>query len=268
MIRVTNQFEIEVSSGAHYWDCFRGVDLRRTEIAAMVWVTQSFCGVPFMAYGVQFMRQAGLATEDSYSMNLGQNAIGLVGCFIAWWIMTYVGRRTLYLAGLSAMFVILMIIGFLGIPTETASISWAVGSLIILMLFLFQLSVGPACYTLVAEMPSTRLRIKTVALARALYNTAGFITNAIMPKIVGKNDWNWGAKGAFFWAGIDAIFLIWTFFRLPEPFGLTYSELDLLFEHGTSARHFSQEAADLLKPQLEEVAHRQDKVTRVASAME
>lgn len=34
MMKVTNQFEIEVSSGAHYWDCFRGTDLRRTEIAA------------------------------------------------------------------------------------------------------------------------------------------------------------------------------------------------------------------------------------------
>ncbi|KAF6826058.1 MFS maltose permease [Colletotrichum plurivorum] len=268
MMRLTNQFEIEVSSGSHYWDCFRGVDLRRTEIACMVWLTQSFCGVPFMGYGVQFMRNAGLSTENGFTMGLVQNCIGLIGCFIAWWIMTHIGRRTLYLAGLAAMVVILVIIGGLGVNEMTDSTSWAVGALIVVMLFLFQLSVGPSCYTLVAEMPSTRLRVKTVALARAFYNSGGFIVNAIQPKIIGENDWDWGAKGGFFWAGIAALFLTWTFFRLPEPFGLTYSEIDLLFEHRVGARHFSQEAADSLRPQLEEVANRQEKVTAVVSHQE
>ena len=263
MMCLTNQFEIQVSSGAHYWDCFRGADLRRTEIAAMVWVTQAFCGVPFMGFGVQFMIQAGLDTANSFALSLGQNGISLIGCLIAWYLMTHIGRRTLYIYGLSAMFVILMIIGFLGIPNESAGTSWAVGALIIVMLFAFQLTVGPTCYAIVAEIPSTRLRIKTVALARAFYNAAGFVTNALMPKIVGKNDWNWGAKGGFFWAGVDFLFLVWTFFRLPEPKGLTYSELDLLFEHRIGARGFSQEAADLLKPELEEVARRQEKAPGV-----
>ncbi|WYZ44713.1 hypothetical protein EsH8_VIII_000029 [Colletotrichum jinshuiense] len=271
MMRLTNQFEIEVSSGSHYWDCFRGTDLRRTEIACMVWLTQSFCGVPFMGYGVQFMINAGLNDENGFTMGLVQNCIGLIGCIIAWYIMTHIGRRTLYLAGLGAMVVILIIIGGIGIPQGgdgASGRSWAVGALIIVMLFLFQLSVGPACYTLVAEMPSTRLRVKTVALARAFYNSGGFIVNALQPKIVGVNDWNWGARGGFFWAGIAMLFLLWTFFRLPEPFGLTYSEIDLLFEHRVGARHFSQEAADSLRPQLEEVANRQEKVTAVVSHQE
>lgn len=268
MMRLTNQFEIEVSSGTHYWDCFRGVDLRRTEIACMVWLTQSFCGVPFMGYGVQFMQNAGLSAENGFTMGLVQNCIGLIGCFIAWYIMTHIGRRTLYLAGLSAMVVILIIIGGLGVGEQTSGKSWGVGALIVVMLFFFQLSVGPSCYTLVAEMPSTRLRVKTVALARAFYNSGGFIVNALQPKIIGTEDWDWGAKGGFFWAGIAALFLTWTFFRLPEPFGLTYSEIDLLFEHRVSARHFSQEAADSLRPQLEEVANRQEKVTAVVSHQE
>ena len=44
-----------------------------------------------------------------------------------------------------------------------------------------------------------------------------------MPKMVGKNDWNWGAKGGFFWAGIALLFIAWGYFRLPEPKGFTYS---------------------------------------------
>lgn len=196
-----------------------------------------------MSYGVQFMGQAGLSTDDAYSLSVGQNGLSLFGCLIAWWIMTYVGRRTLYVTGLSVMSVILLVVGCIGIPESNKARSWAVGALLIIMQFCFQLTLGPACYTLVAEMPSTRLRIKTVALARACYNTAGFVTNVIMPKMVGKNDWNWGAKGAFLWMGITLVFLVWTFFRLPEPKGLTYSELDLLFEHKVGARKFSAELA-------------------------
>jgi SP family general alpha glucoside:H+ symporter-like MFS transporter len=80
-----------------------------------------------------------------------------------------------------------------------------------------------------------------------------------MPKMVGKNDWNWGAKGGFFWAGIALLFIAWGYFRLPEPKGFTYSELDLMFEHRVSARRFTREAADALKPQLTDVAMQYEK---------
>lgn len=226
----------------------------------MVCIAQAFCGVPFMGYGIQFMERAGLDTNAAFNLNVVQSCVGFVGCIIAWWVMTYFGRRLLYLAGLSSMFVVLMTIGLLGLASESNSgASWAVGALIILMIFLFQLSLGPICYTIFAEIPSTRLRIKTVVIARASYNSAVFINNAIMPKIVGKNDWNWGAKGGFFWAGVDFLFLVWTWFRLPESKGLSYAELDLLFEHKVATRQFSQEKADRLKPSLNESAVRPEK---------
>lgn len=86
--------------------------------------------------------------------------------------------------------------------------------------------------------------------------------------MVGKNDWNWGAKGGFFWAGIAALFIVWGYFRLPEPKGFTYSELDLMFEHKISARKFTREAADALKPNLTDVAmqyEKQNGIERVES---
>jgi SP family general alpha glucoside:H+ symporter-like MFS transporter len=82
-----------------------------------------------------------------------------------------------------------------------------------------------------------------------------------MPQIIGRNAWNWGAKGGFFWAGVSALFLVWTWFRLPETKGLTYTDLDLLFEHEVPTRKFSPEAADILRPQLRSVAERGDKAT-------
>ena len=46
MMVATNQFEKEVSTGVQYWDCFRGVDLRRTEISCVTWVSTIRLGVP------------------------------------------------------------------------------------------------------------------------------------------------------------------------------------------------------------------------------
>jgi SP family general alpha glucoside:H+ symporter-like MFS transporter len=43
MVR-TNEHEMAVSAGATYWDCFKGSDLRRTEIACFAWASQTLCG--------------------------------------------------------------------------------------------------------------------------------------------------------------------------------------------------------------------------------
>jgi SP family general alpha glucoside:H+ symporter-like MFS transporter len=69
-------------------------------------------------------------------------------------------------------------------------------------------------------------------------------------------------------SGLDLRFS-WGYFRLPEAKDLTYSELDLLFEHRVSARKFTREAADALKPALTDVAtqyEKQSTVERVESA--
>jgi SP family general alpha glucoside:H+ symporter-like MFS transporter len=51
--------------------------------------------------------------------------------------------------------------------------------------------------------------------------------------------WNWGAKSGFFYAATCLGCFVWAFFRLPEPKGRTYGELDILFERRISARKFS-----------------------------
>jgi SP family general alpha glucoside:H+ symporter-like MFS transporter len=137
------------------------------------------------------------------------------------------------------MLAILLIIGFLGIaPAGNTSVQWAVGAMLIIFTFIYDASVGPVCYCLVAEIPSSRLRQKTVVLARNWYNIGSIIGNIMTPRMLNPTAWNWGAKSAFFWAGTCFLCLVWTYFRLPEPKGRTYGELDILFEQRVSARKF------------------------------
>lgn len=139
MMVVTNQYEKQVSAGTNYWHLFRGSDLHRTEVSSMAFITQALCGVPFMGFGTQWMRSVGLSQNDAFHLTVGQDCLGLVGCFIAWWIMTRFGRRPMYLVGLTSIFLILMIVGFIGLtPPSNKSAGLAGGIMIILMIFCFQ----------------------------------------------------------------------------------------------------------------------------------
>lgn len=58
--------------------------------------------------------------------------------------------------------------------------------------------------------------------------------------MLNKTAWNWNLKVGFFWGGISAIVIVWAYFRLPEPTGRSFLELDLLFEHRVPARAFAK----------------------------
>jgi hypothetical protein len=167
MMVVTNEYEKQVSAGSNYWHLFRGSDLHRTEVSAMAFITQALCGVPFMGFGTQFMQGVGLSQDDSFHLTIGQDCLGLIGCFIAWWIMTRFGRRPIYLVGLSAIFIILLIVGFIGLaPSTNKSASLAGGILIILMIFCFQVRFTRRLYALVCLLINAAFPGPHLLLAR------------------------------------------------------------------------------------------------------
>ncbi len=234
----TNNMEKAMSTGTSYLDCFRGTDLRRTEIACFAWAVQTMCGAMlFMSYSSYFYIQAGLDESNAYSLSLGQWAIGAAGTVCSWFLVSVYGRRTLYLAGEVGMFSCLLIIGC--IPGVIGAQQWAIGSMLLLFTFIYDVTVGPVCYSLVAELPSTRLRTKTVVLARTTFHVTGLVVAVLIPRQLNTSAWGWGPRAALFWAGSCFLCIVWTFARLPEPKGRTYGELDVLFARKTPARRFA-----------------------------
>lgn len=247
MMVLTNEMEMEIHAGTTYLDLFKGVNLRRTEIVCVTWVIQNFCGAAFIAYSTYFYQQAGMDVDNAFSMSVGQTAIGLVGTIISWFLMRWFGRRSLYLYGQVGMCTVLLTIGcasFAG--REDVAAQWAIGSMILVFTFVYDCTVGPVCYSLVSELASTRLRNKAVVLARLSYNAAGIVRNVVTPNMLNPSAWNWGAKAGFFWAGSCLLCAVWTFFRLPEPKGRTFAEIDVLFKRRVSARKFKSAVIDRL----------------------
>lgn len=245
MIQHTNELEKSLSSGTSYWDCFKGTNLRRTEVVCVVWLVQTLCGTNLMGYFAYFCVQAGLPTVYSFDMSLAQYALGVIGTLGSWYLISVAGRRTIYLSGVCSLLVLLIITGSLSsAPAANTAAKWAIGAMLIIFTFCYDLTVGPVTYSLVSELSSTRLKAKTIVLARCGYNISNIVVNVLTNYQLNSSAWNWGARTAFFWAGTCLVCLVWVFFRLPEPRGRTYEELDLLFERGISARKFKETEVD------------------------
>lgn len=180
----TTALENKITSGASYWDCFKGTDLRRTEIVCMCWAIQNLSGNSFSGYSTYFLEQAGLSPSLALNFALGQYSINCVGVFGAWFLMAWgIGRRSLYFYGLCGLFTMLLILGFLGLvpKSQNHGASLAAGSIMLVWAMCYQLSVGTVCYSLVAEMSTRRLQIKTIVLGRACYNIIGIICSVLTP---------------------------------------------------------------------------------------
>lgn len=59
----TDRFERELETGSTYWDCFKGSNLRRTEISVGVYCIQVLSGIYLINYGTYFFTLAGLETD-------------------------------------------------------------------------------------------------------------------------------------------------------------------------------------------------------------
>ena len=219
MMRHTTALEEKITRGMSYLDCFKGTDLRRTEIIFMCWAIQNLSGNAFSNYSTYFLEQAGLSDADSYSFAIGQYSINCVGVFGAWWLMKLgVGRRSLYLYGLCGLFIMLFVMGFLGLVPDSHKdqAALATGALMVGWALIYQLTVGTVAYSLVAELSTRRLQIKTVVIGRMGYIVVGIITSVLTPHMLNPGAWNWSNYTAFFWAGLCFCCIVYTYFRIPE----------------------------------------------------
>jgi SP family general alpha glucoside:H+ symporter-like MFS transporter len=152
----TNRIEAKTATQISYAELFRGTNRRRTEIACVTFAIPCLCGF-VLANSTYFMQQAGLDPSASFSMTVGAAGIALVCCFGTWFILSKCGRRPVYLLGLSVLIVALLGIGGLGIITD---------------------------------IPATRLRPKTVVLARAAHVTTAILSNVLHNYQINKTALN------------------------------------------------------------------------------
>lgn len=79
MMLHTTKIESEVSKGATYADCFRGVDIRRSEICMVAFAGQILSGSSFAYTPTYFFTTAGMATARAFELSLGAKGMAFIG---------------------------------------------------------------------------------------------------------------------------------------------------------------------------------------------
>ncbi|KAJ4146089.1 hypothetical protein NW754_001552 [Fusarium falciforme] len=241
----TNNLEQQLQVGTSYWDCFKGFELRRTEIACVVFAGQILCGICFAYNSSYFFSQVGLGTSTTYSLALGGTGLAFFGCLVNWFVlMPNFGRRTIYVWGMGGMCFVLILIGILNVWTHISAVAMTQACLTLLWTFIFQLSAGQLGWALPAEMGSTRLRQKTICLARDSSNIMGTIGGTLQQYFMNPQAWNLKGYTGFVWGGTCFCMFVWSYFRLPETWNRSYHELDILFAKKVPARQFATTVVD------------------------
>ena len=241
MIIETDKLEHSLEAGSTYMDCFKPINLRRTEISVGVYTIQVLSGIYLVGYATYFFELAGLATAHAFAMGVGFLALGFLGTCCSWVLLSYFGRRRIYNVGLSVLILLLLIIGILDCaPNYSArpALAWTQSSLMLLWNFTYDLSIGPVCFVLICETSATRVRSKTIALATAAQATVAVAMTVAIPYLINPDQANGRGKIGFFFGGLSLISLIWAWFRVPETKGRTYEELDVMFARGVRTREF------------------------------
>jgi len=239
----TNELENNMDVGASYIDCFKGFELRRTIIACMCQASQILSGAPFAYSSTYFYQQAGLSVGQTYWLNVFGTTLALVGTMISWfWLMPSFGRRQIFIYGFAGMAGVLCFIGLLNIIPNTGM---AQALLTVVWILVFQLSAGQLGWALPAEVGSTRLRQKTVCLARDTYHLCSVVASVVQPFCMNPDAWDLKGYTGFLWGATALATTVWAYYELPETKGRSFEELDVLFSRRVSARNFERSVVDV-----------------------
>ncbi|CAI4765439.1 CQS_1a_G0047420.mRNA.1.CDS.1 [Saccharomyces cerevisiae] len=243
-IKTTIENEQKTSDEGTYWDCVKdGINRRRTRIACLCWIGQTSCGASLMGYSTYFYEKAGVDTDSAFTFSIVQYCIGIAATFLSWWVSKYFGRYDLYAFGLAVQTIMFFIIGGLGC-SDTHGAKMGSGALLMVVSFFYNVGIAPVVFCLISEIPSSRLRTKSIILARNAYNIMNIVVAVLILYQLNSEKWNWGAKSGFFWGGSCLITLIWAVIDLPETAGRTFMEINELFRLGVPARKFKSTKVD------------------------
>lgn len=199
MIVHTNKIENENSKGSNYLDCFKGMNLRRTEIVCMVFVAQNTTGVAIGGTPTYFFLQAGVDSSNAFKFATGALGLASVGVIASWALIYRIGRRTLYVWSCGICCGLLLLIGILASIPQTPSISFGQAGIVLAWEIIFYASIGPVCYAIIGEIPAVKVRSKSICLARISYYITQIIVGTISPYMINPTEGNWKGKVGFFW---------------------------------------------------------------------
>ncbi|RKK76957.1 hypothetical protein BFJ71_g16841 [Fusarium oxysporum] len=211
-----------------WWAIFKGIDGKRTLCACILPLSGFFIGLGvFFTYGSYFFQQSGL--DDPFQITCITSGINIAATITIVFLSDIIGRRPLGFYGVSMCILCNIGVGILGVvPSGKVT-----NHLLVFFACLWNVglvSSAAAGWSLVGEIPLARLRHYTTGFAAASGNITGLALGYIVPYMLNTEEWNWGLKTCWFFAGIGTPFVVAIWFFVPETRNRSSAELDELFE--------------------------------------
>ncbi|KAF1953348.1 general substrate transporter [Byssothecium circinans] len=232
--------ERELEGSSSYWDCFKGSDHRRTRIAILTLVVQQFTGISFISgYGTYFFSVSGIS--NPFTITVITSVCGLAGSISAFPLVKYFGRRPLLIVGGIASALSMLIFAIVGVALPNSVVAArCLAAFVCTYLFTYGATWGPIPQAIIGEIPSNRLRSRTVSLATSVNWMCTLFIICGSPYLLSPLYINLGTKLGFIFGGCTILGTIWVFFELPETKDRTLEEIDEMFLNRVPARKFSE----------------------------
>ncbi|XP_036099140.1 solute carrier family 2, facilitated glucose transporter member 2 isoform X1 [Molossus molossus] len=202
-------------------------------VSLMLHMAQQFSGINgIFYYSTSIFQTAGLS-QPVYA-TIGVGAINTVFTALSVFLVEKAGRRSLFLIGMSGMFVcaIFMSVGLV-LLNKFAWMSYMSMVAIFLFVSFFEIGPGPIPWFMVAEFFSQGPRPAALAVAAFCNWTCNFVVALCFPYMA---DFC-GPYVFCLFAGVVLAFTLFTFFKVPETKGKSFEEIAAAFrKKGGSAR--------------------------------
>lgn len=155
---------------------------------------------------------------------------GIAGSLASFVLIKYVGRRMILLVGTIVQTICMFAFAIIGVATPgTNAAARSLVAFVCIFCFSYGATWGPVSFVVVGELPSTRLRSKTLALTTSVGWSFNVLISVGMPYLLSPAYVMLGTKVGFIFGGTEILALIFTFWFLPETKDRSLEEIDEMF---------------------------------------
>lgn len=132
-------------------------------------------------------------------------------------------------------------IGILAVIPVRGAI-WAQVAFMAVWAFAYQATIGSVAWPIVTEVSRSSLRGHTQSLATVTNGIAGAVSGVALPFLVNPDQANLGGRIAFIYAALLGLSCGFIWWKWPETKGLSFGEIDTLFDMKVPPRRFGKKA--------------------------
>ncbi|KAJ5691855.1 Sugar transporter STL1 [Penicillium macrosclerotiorum] len=220
------------AAGASYSDLLTGgktQHFRRMIIGSSSQIAQQLSGCNAVIYYLPVLLRQSLGQSHFMSMLIGGVNMIVYAIFatFSWFFIERIGRRKLFIGGMTGQMVSMIIVFGCLIPGENGPSKGAVFGLFLYMAF-FGAAMLPLPWLYPAELSPIRTRAKANAVSTCSNWLFNFTVVMITPVMVSHIGW----RTYLFFAIMNAVFIPPMYFFYPETAGRSLEEIDIIFAKG------------------------------------